>query len=463
MQCIASLPGKRRPTGLRSIFLILIAAFISTLASAQKFQTLRVDTVANAGELERLIYSSRDTLHIYLLPGDYHLKPRQGIDSALYDSAAVFSDSTKLSLYARLTAPDSTGVIDAIKTGRVFDSLASVPISYGLRIQKSVVHIKGAPAFASALYTHAGYGLFFVNCRDAWLDGVIITGGVRDADPRATDAGIVSVNSKLRLSNNLIFGNEGDSAMLRKTKVGIMGICVREGSNAIVFNNQVARNSWDGIGVYKNASATITGNLIDGVDKAKENEPGGGRGVGIMVTRNGKATIETNLIKRYNKGIGIYVNANVQVSNNLIEDIAIWGINVWDADTGKPVARIERNVIYKTGACGIAIIRYREGGGDPGFCRDNIVVESGQNRDFDIPNKYCYQCALAVHGRPDAFAIENNVFYKNTWIAPCFTNLDTPLADFIDILQSRYSALPLQWYAGYSEFVQRFYFYVEKE
>jgi hypothetical protein len=423
---------------------------------------MKIDTVSTVAQLEGLIDGPRDTLHIYLMPGDYHLKPKAGVDSVLFDSTTVFTDSIKRTLYATLTAPDSSGVVDSARSARIFDSLGKVRYTYGLRIHKSVITIKGSPAYASAIYTHAGYGLYFDHCKDASIEGIVITGGERDPDSHATDAGIIVTYSKLKVINNLIFANEGDSAILKKNKVGIMGICAREGSYIFAFNNQIARNSWDGIGVYKDATATITGNLIDGVDKATEDQVGGGRGIGILVTRNGKATIETNVVKRYNKGIGIYINANVLVSGNLIEDINIWGINMWDGDTGRPVAKIEKNVVFKTGACGIAIIRYLEGGGDPGFCKDNIVVESGLNRKFDVPNKYCFQCALAVHARPDSFQIVNNIFYKNTWIAPCFTNLDKPIQEFVEILQTQYSTLPLQWYAGYSEFIQRFYFYVEK-
>jgi hypothetical protein len=450
---------------LRQFYLILLAGLISTTAFAQgKLNfTIKIDTVSTVAQLENLINSPRDTLHIYLMPGDYHLKPKTAVDTALFDSTAVFTDTAKQSIYMRLTAPDSMGVVDSARSAHVFDSLGSVRYTYGLRISKSLITIKGSPAYASAIYTHAGYGLFFLNCKDASMEGVVVTGGERDSNSHATDAAIIAINSRVRIVNNLIFANEGDTGLLRRNKVGITGICAREGSYIFAFNNQIARNSWDGIGVYKNASATITGNLIDGVDKGNEEKQGGGRGIGIVVTRNGKATIETNVIKRYNKGIGIYVNADVLVANNLIEDINIWGINMWDGDTGKPVARIEKNVVYKTGSCGIAIIRYREGGGDPGYCKDNIIVESAQNRRYDAPNKYCYQCALAVHGRPDSFLIENNIFYKNTWIAPCYTNLDKPIGEFVELLQTQFSTLPLQWYAGYSEFIQRFYFYVEKQ
>ncbi|MGZ5222527.1 MAG: right-handed parallel beta-helix repeat-containing protein, partial [Chitinophagaceae bacterium] len=293
-------------------------------------------------------------------------------------------------------------------------------------------------------------------------EGLIISGGERDSDSRATDAAIVATNCKLRVLDNLIFENHGDSALIRKNTVGIMGICVREGAYAFIYDNQIARNSWHGVGIYTDGTATITGNLIDGVDKAKDDEVGGGRGIGILVTRNGKATIETNIIKRYNKGIGVFINADALISENLIEDVETWGINVWDADTGRPVARITKNIIYKTGACGVAIIRYLESSGEVGFFINNIMVETAQNHDYDSPDKYCFQCALAVHGRPDKFRIEENVFYKNTWMAPCFTNMDQGMMQFIETLQTKYSSFPLQWYAGYSEFIQRFYFYAKK-
>jgi hypothetical protein len=228
----------------------------------------------------------------------------------------------------------------------------------------------------------------------------------------------------------------------------------------LIFNNQIARNSWNGIGVFKDAKAVITGNLIDGVEKTQDDSSGPGAGIGIMVTRNGIATIESNVVKRYCKGIGIFCKANVKADMNLLEDIVTWGIAVWDADTCRPVAKIENNVIYKTGACGISITRYLEGG-DPGYCRHNIMSETARDHRFDSPDKYCFQCALAVQGKPDKFDISDNLFYRNTWIAPCFTDYDKSLPDFLHTLQSEYSTLPLQWYAGYSEFIQRYFLYAE--
>ena len=48
---------------------------------------------------------------------------------------------------------------------------------------------------------------------------------------------------------------------------------------------------------------------------------GGGRGVGIGVTWNAKAGIRGNLVRRYWKGIGLFVDAEGTVVENIIEDI----------------------------------------------------------------------------------------------------------------------------------------------
>ncbi|RYD72303.1 MAG: right-handed parallel beta-helix repeat-containing protein, partial [Sphingobacteriales bacterium] len=394
--------------------------YIFLVFCVSQYAQAKVDTVRNAAQLYSICARGEDSLDIVLLPGDYHLAPNKDVDTML----SMDGDTNP------------------------------VKITYGLKITSKFVNIKGAAAYGSAIYTHSGYGLWFVGCENGVIEGIIISGGIRDSDSRATDAAIVASNSKLRILDNLIFENQGDTGIVKKNVVGIMGICVREKSYVFIYDNQIARNSWHGIGVYKDGAATITGNLIDGVDKAKDEEMGGGRGIGILITRNGKATVETNIIKRYSKGIGVFINADALVSENLVEDVGIWGINVWDADSGRPVARINKNIIYKTGACGVAIIRYLEGKGETGFFTNNIMVETAQNHEYDSPDKYCFQCALAVHARPDKFTIEGNVFYKNTWMAPCFTNLDKGIAQFVEILQTQYSTVPLQWYAGYSEFIQ---------
>ena len=51
----------------------------------------------------------------------------------------------------------------------------------------------------------------------------------------------------------------------------------------------------------------IEGNWIDGVDLARGERIGGGRGVGIGATWNAYANVRGNVVRRYWKGIGAFV------------------------------------------------------------------------------------------------------------------------------------------------------------
>jgi hypothetical protein len=422
--------------------------FILTIIGFAGAKNKLVYAVSTAAQLEAAFNIPADSIYIFLQSGDYHLTPKRGIDT------------TSIS---KLGVP------------------LQVNYTYGIKVRAKFVSITGAPNFASMIFTHSGYGIFFDGCTKAVIQGVIITGGIRDSDSLATDAAIVLRNSTVDIINNIIFENLGDSAVLAKTNQGVIGICCRENSHAYITKNQIARNTWDGISLYKNATALITENVIDGVDTydeslvvtrfyrpKTENLRLGGRGAGILLTRNAQATIKSNVIKRYKRGIGVYVNANADITNNVIEDIRQWGICVWDADSGRPVAHIEGNVIYKTGACGIGIIRYLEPKkDDPGCLISNIIVETAQDRRYDAPDKFCFQCAVAIQAAPDSFVIDKNVFYENQWLSPCSSSNDLMLPQFVDMLERRFSKIPENWFAGYSEFIQRFFFYekpkLEKE
>jgi hypothetical protein len=194
-----------------------------------------------------------------------------------------------------------------------------------------------------------------------------------------------------------------------------MGICGRENSFMWIRDNDITRNSWDGIALYRDAEAEIELNLIDGVDKARGREAGGGRGVAVGITWNAKAKVKSNVVKRYWKGIGIFVDAHAVVQENIVEEMLTWGIAYWDAGKGKPWAFIENNVVFDCGACGVSITREAPFAADelPGGMTGNIVVKTGQNPKYDDADYYCFQCALALHAVPEHFAIERNLFYNN--------------------------------------------------
>jgi hypothetical protein len=119
------------------------------------------------------------------------------------------------------------------------------------------------------------------------------------------------------------------------------------------------------------------------------------------------------LVRRYWKGIGVFVDAECDIVENVVEEILSWGIAYWDAGRGMPLARMERNLIYNTGACGISISRTAEGDEPCGWCRGNVIVRTGVNPKYDDPQSYCSQCPIAVEAKPEGFDIEGNILYHN--------------------------------------------------
>jgi len=384
-----------------NIFRILFVIIpLLLLAEVQKKQ------VTSVVGLQAALSGKVDSLEIYLQPGDYYLSP--------------------------------TSITDSI-CGNCEEPNQFVPATAGLEISGSYVRITGPEDRSAVIHTNAGYGIYFNHCKRGIIENLTVTGGIRDPDGNATDAAIVVKNSAVTIRNNLIYGNIGDSAIVVKNIVGVMGICGRENSVLTITDNEIIGNSWDGIALYRDATATIIGNLIDGVDKASSKVAGGGRGVAVGITWNARATIDGNLIKRYWKGIGIFVNANVTARNNIIEDILTWGIAYWDAERGKPVGIIENNIIYSTGACGVSITRSQPGP-NPGHLIGNVIVRTAQNPKYDAPDYYCNQCALSISSKPDNFRIDDNLFFNNrraTETLPDYDLSDSEFKKYAEDLQNR--------------------------
>jgi len=379
-------------------------------------------TISTSEELQTFFSTRQENIEVFLKPNTYHLKPTNAIDSSC---------------------------------GNCQEQNTKVEMTYGLQISGKNIRIVGENKEA-IIFTHAGYGLFVNDCENCILENLSITGGERDTNGNATDAAIVVKNSSATIRNNKIFDNIGDSTLVQKKIVGIMGICGRENSRLTIDGNEVIRNSWDGITLYRDAEATITNNIIDGVDKAKGSFIGGGRGVAIGITWNGKATIEHNLVKRYWKGIGLFVDANGIVRNNIVEDIITWGIQLWDAEKGKPVGVIENNVIYKTGACGAAITSTTEN--NPGRFVGNVISQTAQNPKYDSPDYYCKQCALALENVPKSFTIENNFFFNNRKATEDLPNYDMPKEDFMKAIEPLCETLSQKKIFLHAEFLTEFYF-----
>lgn len=321
--------------------------------------------------------------------------------------------------------------------GNCEDPAVEVPATRGLRVSGSEIEIVGTSADSVVLHTRSGYGVLFEGCRRCGLRGVTITDGIRDPDGRATDAGVVVRDSRVTVERCRIRDNVGDSSTVAETVVGIAGVAGREGAELTLMDCRITGNSWDGVALYRGAVATVVDNVIDGVDAASGGEVGGGRGVGIGLTWDAAARLEGNLVRRYWKGIGVFLDARALVRENIVEDVLTWGLAYWDAGRGRPVARFVRNAVYRTGACGAMLARStaadssetgagrRSSGGSgevgpgsrlgqgPGSFEENAIVSAGQNEAYDDGTPYCTQRPLAREAVPEGFLVEGNLFHDN--------------------------------------------------
>ena len=348
--------------------------------------------VAPGDDLRALLDTLRGPATIRLAPGDYHLE------------AVPFTDST---------------------CGNCQDASEDVPATRGLLLSGDGITLAGTAAPEVVLHTHAGYGVLFDGCDACALERVTVTDGVRDPDGRATDAGIVVRNGRVRVSDCVVRDNLGDSATVHTVVVGIMGVAVREGGDATVRGCRIERNSWDGITGYRDARIVARDNVVDGVDEAHGAQMGGGRGVGIGLTWNATGDIRGNLVTRYWKGIGVFVDARAAISGNVVEDVLTWGLAYWGPDGGRPVARITDNAVFGTGACGAIVDRAVPWEADapghatlegiptdgPGALVGNAFVRTGEDERYDSGEPYCMQRPIARHAVPDGFTIEDNMIW----------------------------------------------------
>ncbi len=313
---------------------------------------------------------------------------------------------------------DPVAAVDP-RCGNCDDPRRAVPVTTALRVRGRDIEIVGDPSDPPVFVTRAGYGVWFDDCRDCALRDVVVTGGERDTAAMATDAAVVVQRSRVTIEHCVLRDNVGRAGRVERLVSGIMGVCVRDGSDAVVRHCEILGNSWDGVAVYRDSRARIERNVIDGVEGAG-GEAGGGRGVGVGVTWDGRAIVERNLLRRYWKGIGAFVDADVVARENIVERMRAWGMTAWDADRGRPCAVFERNIVYDCGAfgIGITITRAAPPGVAPGRCSRNVIVHTAQNPRYDDETYYGIQCALALHAVPPGFVVAHNVGWDNRRVSP---------------------------------------------
>jgi len=236
-------------------FLLIIPVSILTLGAGPRRDDAPVVRVSDGEELARVCAAPLANLRI-VLERDIDLVPTAAIDSTC---------------------------------GNCPDPSRRVPMTVGVTLSGRGVWLDGN---RHEIRTHAGYGVYFKDCDDCGIENTTVTGGERDTAQAATDAGVVVRNGRVTIRNTTIRDNIGDPETVRRTVVGIMGVCGREGADVTVQNCEITRNSWDGVALYRDARAVIRSNYIDGVDRAHGGGVGGGRGVAIGVTWNARAVIE---------------------------------------------------------------------------------------------------------------------------------------------------------------------------
>ncbi|HXG01427.1 MAG TPA: right-handed parallel beta-helix repeat-containing protein, partial [Bacteroidota bacterium] len=213
-----------------ALFTLSVMCSLICYVASSVARELSVLTVSNAAELQRVFQRPVDSVEVRLSAGEYHLTPQLIIDSSC---------------------------------GNCENPQTPVQATAGLHLRGNSIRLIGPPDRSAVIVTHAGYGLFFERCNNGLVESLTITGGERDTNGNATDAAIVVKNSRVVIRNNLITDNIGDSLRVRKTIVGIMGICGRENSRLIISGNRIIRNSWDGIALYRQAEAIIEDNVVD--------------------------------------------------------------------------------------------------------------------------------------------------------------------------------------------------------
>jgi len=340
------------------VFVIPVLVILSSSALVRPCCAGRVFLVKPAGNLADVAARAPDSSTIVVI-GKHWLEPRAYVDSTC---------------------------------GNCENPKTIVDATVGLVVSGRAKRIVGISPASSEIHTGAGYGVLFEHCTRCAIESLSVTGGARDADGNATDAAIVVKQSSVLIFNNRIHDNIGDSSVVRRVTVGVMGITGREGSHMRIVGNEIVRNSWDGIALYRDARAFIHNNFIDGVDLARGETVGGGRGVGIGLTWNARAEVYNNLVRRYWKGIGVFVDASVTVWDNVVEDVATWGISLWDADRGRARAGIKYNVVFRSGACGAAIMSgggsedssAARGGSDALSAGSAVGSAGAPSREFDV-------------------------------------------------------------------------------
>ncbi len=260
-----------------------------------------------------------------------------------------------------------------------------VAASSGFRIRGKDLVLIGSGPDKTVLVTHAGYGVF-VDRGDVTIRDLAVTGGERDRDGNATDAAVVVRGGHVILSNLRLRDN---TARAESVIVGIGGVMGREGADLDIRRCRISNNGWDGIALYRGASAVIADNVIEE-----------GRGAGIGVTWDAVALVIRNRVSKYWKGIGAFGSSRVIARNNAVFDNLGWGIIA----TGESFLEATQNAIVRNGNCGFAVWDSTA----RGTAVNNVITGNGWRKEWVCP------CVGIWHaGTQRGFPVRFNDLYAN--------------------------------------------------
>ena len=266
------------------------------------------------------------------------------------------SDGDTLRLGAKTFEARPTRFIEPL-CGNCEETRTDVAASYGFVVKGKGLVIVGADRRRTILITNAGYGLYLENADGTVIRNLTITGGVRDNDDNATDAGIVVRRSRVTIEQVDIRDNDNRSADTTVV-VGIGGIFGREGAEMTIRNCHIINGGWDGIALYRGATAYISDCLVKN-----------GRGAGIGVTWDSYCVAYRNEVTGFWKGIGSFGTSTLIAANNLVHDNLGWGM----VGTGQSTLEATNNVIHHNGNCGVAPWSTES----HGRFVNNIITENG--------------------------------------------------------------------------------------
>jgi hypothetical protein len=310
-------------------------------------------TLGPGSDLQATIDEAADGDTIRILPGRYRARPTSFVESLC---------------------------------GNCQEHTTRVRASRGFYIRGKSLVLQGVHRDSTILVTGAGYGILVEDSPFCRIESLTVIGGRRDADGNATDAGIVVRRSRVEIVDVAIRGN---TDRVDTVVVGIGGIMGREGAEILVARCLIEDNGWDGVALYRGATAVIRDNVIRG-----------GRGAGVGITWDAVAVVERNDISGYWKGIGTFGDSWAVVRNNAIHDNLGWGLVV----TGSSWMDARHNVIVRNGNCGFALwseaARAR--------LLHNVIVENGWREEW-----VCPQVGVWMNGRPENLEFRYNDVWGN--------------------------------------------------